>query len=311
MTKVQTWTMTGLGLLSLVIGVILAGMAVTSAQESPTATATPAATESTGDDSTGDSTDDGTTDDSTADDGTDIGDCPGGGPHGAGGWRSVEDAAAEVLGLTEDDLHAAFDEGQTLADVAEAQGMSVDDFESAIVENVTADLQAKLDAGDITQDQFDNATANLSDRIDEIVNSAAPQRGGPHGPGVWHLVEEAVAGILGLTESDLHDAFENGQTLADVAEAQGVGVDDFKASIIENVTAELQTQLDAGDITQDEFDALTSELNDRIDDIVNNARPMGGPGGHHGGRGFGHGGPGGFFGDDSSTDDSAETTTDA
>ncbi len=305
MTKVQTWTMTGLGLLSLVIGVILAGMAVASAQESsPTATATPEATEPAGDD--------GTTDDTTTDDSTDISDCPGGGSHGLGGWRSVEDAAAEVLGLTEDDLHAAFDDGQTLADIAEAQGMNIDDFEAAIVENVTADLQAKLDAGDITQDQFDDATADLSDRIDDIVTSAAPQRGGPHGPGVWHPVEDAVATILGLTEDDLHEAFDDGQTLADIAEAQGVGVDDFKASIIANVTAELQTQLDAGDITQEQFDALTSELNDRIDDIVNNAGPMGGPGGRHGGRGGPGFGPGGFFSDDSdTTDDSTETTTDA
>jgi hypothetical protein len=152
MTKVQTWTMTGLGLLSLVVGVILAGMAVTSAQEgTSTPTPSPEATTDAGT-ATPDSTDDGTTDDDTSD----TGYCQGGG-HGL--WRSVEDAAAEALGVTEDDLHAAFDDGQTLADIAEAHGMGVDDFKAAVVANVTADLQADLDAGDITQDQFDMATA--------------------------------------------------------------------------------------------------------------------------------------------------------
>ena len=41
MTKVQSLTMSGLGLVALVVGVILAGMAATSAQEG---TATPTAT---------------------------------------------------------------------------------------------------------------------------------------------------------------------------------------------------------------------------------------------------------------------------
>ena len=123
------------------------------------------------------------------------------------------------------------------------------------------------------------------------------------------MVEDAAGEVLGLTHAELRAAFDDGQTLADIAEAQGMSADDLKAGIIGNVTAELQTQLDAGDITQDQFDALTSELNDSIDDIVNSARPMGGPGGHHGGRGFG---PGGYFGDDTgTTDDSTETTTEA
>ena len=49
MTNIRTWTITGLGLLSLVVGVILAGMAITSAQES-SATPTPSATGQAGDD---------------------------------------------------------------------------------------------------------------------------------------------------------------------------------------------------------------------------------------------------------------------
>ena len=296
MTNVRMWTITGLGLVSLVIGVILAGMAVTSAQES-SPTPTPSASEPAGSD--------GATDD------TDAGDCPGG-PHGLGGWRLVEDAAAEVLGMTESDLHTAFENGQTLADIAQSKGISADDFKSQVTDKVTAAVQEKLDAGDITQAQFDAATANLSDNIDNFINRAAPQRGGPHGPGVWRLVEDAVTSILGVSESDLHDAFDKGQTLADVARSKGTSVDDLKAGIIEKVTAELKTKLDAGDITQAQYDNLTADLNDNIDNIVNSARPMRGPGGHHGGfdrGGPGFGEPGGFFGDDSGNSDTSTQTT--
>ena len=295
MTNLRMWTITGLGLVSLVIGVILAGMAVTSAQES-SPTPTPSASEPAGSD--------GATDD------TDAGDCPGG-PHDLGGWRLVEDAAAEVLGMTESDLHTAFENGQTLADIAQSKGISADDFKSQVTDKVKAALQEKLDAGEITQAQFDAATANLNANIDDLINNAAPQRGGPHGPGVWRLIEDAATSFLGITESDLHDAFDNGQTLADVAQAHGKSVDDLKAGITSQVTAALQKKLDAGDITQAQFDALTSELNNNLDNIVNSARPMGGPGGHHGrghgGPGFGE--PGGFFGDGSGNSDTSSQTT--
>jgi uncharacterized protein YdeI (YjbR/CyaY-like superfamily) len=310
MTKVHTWTITGLGALALVLAAILAGMAVTSAQEgTATPTATPEATTDAGDDG---AADDGTTDDADdTDDSEDtgVGICAGGG-HGT--WRLAEDAAGEVLGMTHAELRDAFDDGQTLAEIAEAQGMSADDLQAAVVESVTATLQEKLDEGDITQDQFDDLTADLAENIAAFITEAAPERGGTHGFGVWRLVEDAVATVLGLTEDALHDGFANGQTLAEIGEAQGVSADDLKAGIIENVTAELQSRLDDGDITQEQFDDLTAGLNENIDDIINSVGPMRGHGGRHGG--FGHGGFGpGFYFDDgsSSTDDTTETTVEA
>ena len=45
-------------------------------------------------------------------------------------------AAAEILGMTEEGLSAALESGQTLVEIAEAHGMSADDFQAALMQRV-------------------------------------------------------------------------------------------------------------------------------------------------------------------------------
>ncbi len=267
MTKLQSWTMAGLGTVALVVGVILAGMAVTSAQES---TPAPAAT---GQSSGGEAQ---------------VGRC------GPGGKHLSMDAAAAVLGLTEDDLRTALMDGQTLADIAQAQGMSTDDLKSALKDKVTSDLQAELDAGDITQDQYDSLAAGLDAKLDDFINGSLER--GPHFGGHFrggfggHLMDihETAAAILGLSEDDLMTALMGGQTLAEIAADHGMSVNDLKSSLTDSITADLQAQLDAGEITQEQFDAVTGDLSDKLDAMINaeGGMPFGGPRGGHGGPGF-------------------------
>jgi hypothetical protein len=181
--------MTGLGTLALVIGVLLAGGAISSAQEG-TQTPTPAPTTSPTDDaeeatpaptedSTDDGSDSGSSDEQSGSDSTQEGDRA-----GCGGKGLIKEAAAEVLGVTEDDLRAALREGQTLAEIAEAQGMSVEEFSAAVESNVTATLQEQLNAGEITQEEYDAAIADLQEKLDDIINATGSARFfGPRGDG--------------------------------------------------------------------------------------------------------------------------------
>jgi len=173
MTKLQSWMMTGLAIAVFGIGVVLASSAISSAQEG-TETPTPSPTEESEDnDSTAtpspsedsDDADDTESDDGEDEDAEETRGC------GGGGKYLVKEAAAEVLGLTEDEVREALRDGQSLAELAEAQGMSVEDFRAALLANITADLQAQLDAGEITQDEFDEITADLDENLDDIINS--------------------------------------------------------------------------------------------------------------------------------------------
>jgi hypothetical protein len=165
MTNVQSWTMTGLATLALGAGVLLASGAVSFAQTdepTPTPSATEAPDEGTS--PTPSPSDEGDTQPEDQESQENRG-C------GPGGKYLIKEAAAEVLGMSEDELITALREGQTLAEIAEAQGMSVEDFRAALTENVTADLQAQLDAGEITQEEFDEITAGLDEKIDRIINA--------------------------------------------------------------------------------------------------------------------------------------------
>ena len=113
------------------------------------------------------------------------------GLHRAG--RHILDAGAGVLGMEKDDLVAELREGNSLADVAAAQGIGVDDFEAQLLAEVQADIDAKVADGTITQEQADRLSEGLEERIDNIVN-AQPGEGGFGGPrhrhggfgGPWH-----------------------------------------------------------------------------------------------------------------------------
>ena len=165
MTKAQNWMITALAVVALAAGVLLVTGAVSFAQ-----TDEPTPTPSAGDDGTPtpSPSDDAEDDDSS---GEDANENESEGRGCGGGKYLIKEAAAEVLGISEDDLFAGLRDGQSLAQIAEAQGMSVDDFRAALLENVTADLQARLDAGDITQEQFDEKVSELNANIDEIINT--------------------------------------------------------------------------------------------------------------------------------------------
>jgi hypothetical protein len=91
------------------------------------------------------------------------------------------DAAAELLGVTEDELRSALADGDTLADVAEEQGASVDDLVSAMVDAAKADLERAVEDGRLT----DAMRASILESLDERVRALVTEgfRGFHDGPG--------------------------------------------------------------------------------------------------------------------------------
>jgi hypothetical protein len=104
-----------------------------------------------------------------------------GGHHGlrAGGL----DAAASYLGLTGEELHDQLESGKTLAEVATAEGKSVDGLKQAMLDAAKQELDAAVGEGKLTEEQADQLLANLEERIDDLVNGTLP---GPGGNGPWH-----------------------------------------------------------------------------------------------------------------------------
>lgn len=116
----------------------------------------------------------------------DTADAPEDGRRGRHGHRGHRGARAEetagLLGIEVDELRTALQAGDTLAEVAEANGVDPQTIIDAKVDSATERIQAKVDAGDITQEEADEKLADLDERVTTRVNEGRPERGERHGP---------------------------------------------------------------------------------------------------------------------------------
>lgn len=107
-----------------------------------------------------------------------------GGPH----WfMHGLDAAASYLGLTEAQLRSRLENSKSLAQVAKAQGKSVDGLKDALVKEAKTKLDAAVKAGRLSSAQEQRILSEIQEHVDDLVNGTPPGpprfRGGPHGFG--------------------------------------------------------------------------------------------------------------------------------
>ncbi len=171
--------------------------------------------------------------------------------------------------------------GSFLTRVAEKLGVSEDELQTAIDEARSETLDEAVADATLTQEQ--------ADRLQE---SDFPFGGGPMRHGRVHI-RTAAAEVLDMSKADLMEQLQDGNSLADVAQAQGMSEDDFKAALLDQVKAQLDELVADGDLTQEQADEMFQRTEDNIDDIVTGT-----------GCGPGFGRP--WFG--SPPDDGAETT---
>jgi hypothetical protein len=166
--------------------------------------------------------------------------------------------------------------------VAKHLGISSEKLQDATKAAAIDQVDAALSAGTITQAQADA----LKERIQsgEVPFFARGPFGGFHGGG--HLGQHlaAAASYLGLTAEELRTKLEAGQSLADVAKAQGKSVDGLEQTILDDEKKELDQAVADGRLTRAQADAILERKQARIDDIVNGTFPRLAE------RGFGFGG---------------------
>jgi polyhydroxyalkanoate synthesis regulator phasin len=176
--------------------------------------------------------------------------------------------------------------GSFLTRVAEKLGVSEDELQTAIDEARSETLDEAVAEGSLTEEQ--------AERLQE---GNFPFVGGRMGRG--HVMD-AAAEVLGMTQADLMEQLTDGNSLAEVAEGQGMSVEDFKTALLDQVKAQLAELVTDGDLTQEQADDIFQRTEENIDDIVSGE---GCPGGF-GGMRHGPGGP--WFG--SPSDDGTEST---
>jgi hypothetical protein len=184
-------------------------------------------------------------------------------------------AAAAYLGLSVEQLRERLHDGQTLADVAEAEGKAIDGLKQAIVNDAREELDRAVSEGALTRERADAILQRLEARIDDFVNGASrdwPGRG-LHGFGLFGFGGHfsAAAAYLGLSGGELRERLGDGQSLADVAEAEDKSVDGLEEAIVADAEKELDEAVRGGRLTQEEADAILERLQAGIDKLVNHS----------------------------------------
>ncbi|SER01309.1 hypothetical protein [Actinokineospora terrae] len=162
----------------------------------------------------------------------------------ASSTRKAFQAAAKALDMSTDDLRAALRDGQSLADIAKAKGVS----ESTLTDAITS-----------------ATSSNGAEIAQKLLAGPGGGHGGPGGPGGGpggppppprdSRVDSALSAVqdaLGI--DDLDDELASGESLTDVAAANGMDADTLKTT--------LTTAISAADSTLS-ADAV-SELADKI-----------------------------------------------
>jgi hypothetical protein len=165
----------------------------------------------------------------------------------------------------------ASSDGQSfLSRVAGHLGISTQKLEDATKAAAIDQVDADLKAGKITKAQADE----LKERIRQ--GGAPFLFGGPHrfgGPGRLHHAPfghlSAAADYLGLTVPALLEKLSSGQSLADVAKAQDKSVDGLKKAMVADAKERLDKAVENGMLTEAQAKEALSEIEARIDDLVN------------------------------------------
>jgi len=224
---------------------------------------------------------------------------PGEAERGLGPWFGPNaEKVLSVLGITKDELKEALKEDQSLAEIAAAKNVEAQTIIDKLVATEKKELQQQLTDSKITQTQYNERLAALTERVSELVKekpsalrAKKPEHPAPgmglsgrdFGPEVDRNLDK-LASLLGVTTDELTSSLKKGNTLTEIASAQKVNVQTLIQKLATDRTSNLQQELKDGKITQTQYDERVADLTQRITELVNGIRPSARPEHHHGSR---------------------------
>jgi hypothetical protein len=184
---------------------------------------------------------------------------------------SVVAAAVAYLQLDKATIVADLKAGQSLAQIATAQGKTADGLVTALLAPAKLRLDAAVAAGRLTSAQETAFLTRLQTAVTTIVNHAAKPRV-THTPPVRVSTASILQPALAYLQLDLRGLIaqlRSGKTLAAVAVAQGKTA----AGLVDAVVASVKTQLDArvtaGKLTAAAETAFLATLQTNVAKLVN------------------------------------------
>jgi hypothetical protein len=153
-----------------------------------------------------------------------------------------------------------------VADAAKQLGVDADELDAALKQALENRVDAAVEAGRLTEAQ----AAELKDRIEagEVplvgVGPGLGHRGGHHG----FVDFDAAAAYLGVTEAELRTSLEDGDTLAEIATANGKTAAGLVDALVAVAKADLDEKVESGRLTEAQRTSILADLESRMEDVV-------------------------------------------
>jgi hypothetical protein len=196
---------------------------------------------------------------------------------GLAGGLLAGTAAGLVFGVPGLTSAATAPEPAALVQQTDETDTTTEDAPAEMGTHLRETLQALVDAGTITADQADAVTAHLVENRPERGEFGEGHGPGGHrgGPGMFGrgVASEALTDLLSIDGEELRTQLRDGATLAEIAEAQGVAVQDVVDVLVAEVTERVDNAVANGRIDQTEADEKLAEAEAKITEMVNNGRP--------------------------------------
>jgi polyhydroxyalkanoate synthesis regulator phasin len=148
---------------------------------------------------------------------------------------------------------------ETTTTTAPAQGEDQAERDARETARIRAALDALVADGTISADQADAVASHLAGHRNF------------HGRRLHriHAGLDVAAATIGITESDLIDGIRDGQSVAEVAEANGVEAQTVIEAILAEINARVDETVASGDLDADRATEIKAQAVERVTDFVN------------------------------------------
>lgn len=164
-----------------------------------------------------------------------------------------------LLGVDDATLKQDFQSGQSLADIAASKNVSEQQVIDLLVNQESQRIDQAVTSGKLTQDQADQKKSKLADESKQRVENKGGFGGG-RGRGHKDGGLQDVATVLGTTTTDLQTQLKAGQTIAQIAQAQGIAESDLINQLLQKDKDRLTKMVEQ--TWQQKGDASTSATSD-------------------------------------------------
>jgi lambda repressor-like predicted transcriptional regulator len=175
-------------------------------------------------------------------------------------------AAAQYLQLDRATLAKDLRSGQTLAQLANARGKSVNGLEAAMVAAVRTKLDAAVSAGRLTSTREQQVLARVQEVVNRLVNAKLAPR-----PRAKARLLGVAAAYIGVKPKALVAELK-GKSLAQVATAHGKTAAGLKTALLQPFKARLDKAVAAGRVSSGDAQARLARISARLDALISKTR---------------------------------------